>query len=687
MQMSYSGDVQRQRLLLLIAVAMTFLSLLAMVVAAAAQESRRACPAGYDRTKQGCVKERAKAKKPVAACGANEVRKGRSCVCIGGYTREDGRCVAKAVERLCGAYEVERNGKCVCERGYERKDDKCVKPLEIAACGPFEVRREGRCVCADGYTRKGGACVSRTVQPQPCGANEVRRGTQCVCVEGSSRKDGACVKRGAAPRPATRDFVPGQLIVGFKSSVGLERAVTEFEQANQSGGIAARNAQSASVRVERLGETSAKVSLDFRTRGGAKLSGAAELAVLQEYARLLSQRPEVEYAHPNWILKLQRDRLKDPVHLEDVKPDLRVHTARNLSTEPNDPVFRSGLHWDYLAPPAGMNATGAWPTAKGDRSIVVAVVDTGLLHNHPDIKGSGNVLDGYDFISDPARKGTSTAGPQADSTDLGDECPAEGNTIPSWHGTHVAGTIGAAMTNNNLDIAGVNWAVSVLPVRALGHCGGTIEDLAAAIRWSAGLAVPGVPKNEHKADIINLSIGIGLACRQQDLGLLIQALDAARKAGSIVVVAAGNEAVDIKDVTPAGCDGVISVAASDQRGHLTPYSNYGNVTLIAPGGDLTRDDDNDGRPDGIWSLVAPSDKYPSGVAAYEGTSMATPHVSAAIALALSVKPNLRGKPDEIQNLLTRSVAQLPQDACSKPCGAGLLDAKRMVEPEVQTSKK
>jgi len=332
-----------------------------------------------------------------------------------------------------------------------------------------------------------------------------------------------------------------------------------------------------------------------------------------------------------------------------------------------------------------MNAVQAWPIAKGGKGVVVAVVDTGLLPNHPDIKGSGNVLPGYSFISDPARQGGTTPGRGPDATDFGDECPAQGTPTATWHGTHVAGTVGAAITNNNVGIAGVNWAVSVLPVRVLGRCGGSIDDVAAAIRWSAGLDVPGVPSNRHKADVINLSLGIGLACRPELVGVLLQALNTARKAGVIVVVAAGNESMDIKQTSPAGCASVVSVAASDQRGHITPYSNFGDVTLLAPGGDLQRDDDGDKRPDGVWSLVAPSEKYPSGVAAYEGTSMAAPHVSAAIALALSVKPNLRGKPDEIEKLLTRSVAALPKDACAQRCGHGLLDARRMVEPDVLTS--
>lgn len=487
--------------------------------------------------------------------------------------------------------------------------------------------------------------------------------------------------------PPAPDFVPGQLIVGFKSAQDLDKTVNELKQAEQSGGLAARGARSSSVGIERLSDKSAKINFDFRSRSGLRLAEGAELEALQEYARLLAQKPDVEYAHPNWVLQLQRDRIMDPVYLEDLPPDTRVQISRAMPSEPNDPVFRSGLLWHYLEPPVGMNAMGAWPKAKGDRAIVVAVIDTGMLPDHPDIKGSGNVLKGYDFISDPTRKGDSAAtGRNADPTDRGDACPPR---LPSasWHGSHVSGTVGAAGTNNEVGIAGVNWQVSVLPVRALGRCGGTIEDLAAAIRWSAGLDVPDVPRNERKADIINLSLGIRLECKPQFVGALLEAIDAARKAGTTVVAAAGNEGVDIKGVTPSGCPGVISVAAADQRGHLTPYSNFGNVTIMAPGGDLRRDDDQDNRPDGVWSLVAPSKEHPAGVAAYEGTSMAAPHVTAAIALALTAKPELRGKPDEIAALLTRSVAKRPDRACSKPCGPGLLDAKRLVEPELFTSSK
>jgi serine protease len=417
--------------------------------------------------------------------------------------------------------------------------------------------------------------------------------------------------------------------------------------------------------------------VDFR-RDGQRLTGRAELDALQEYARRLT-RSNAAFAHPNWVMELGRT-----LRLEQLSTAARVGSKASLPVDASDPALKTGLLWHYQATPSGMNALSAWDMNKGSRDVVVAVIDTGILPDHPDIKGSGNVLAGYNFISDPDYKGRGPEGPDPDSTDRSDRCSELLGS--AWHGTHVAGTVGAASSNNDIGIVGVNWQVSVLPIRAMGRCGrGTLADLAAAVTWAAGLPVLGVPPNPRKADVINLSLSMGQACQTQNVGLLKQALDDAREAGSIVVAAAGNKKSDIKDVTPAGCKGVISVAASDARGHLAPYSNFGNVTVMAPGGDLDRDDDDDNRPDGIWSLVAPSGEYPSGVAAMEGTSMAAPHVAAAIALALSAKPELRGRPDEIEKLLKRTLARLPPGACRKPCGPGLLDAKAMIQPDTVTS--
>lgn len=486
-----------------------------------------------------------------------------------------------------------------------------------------------------------------------------------------------------AQQGPTREFVPGEIVVGFKSPSDADSAFEDLQAAKASGGVQTRGgAESSIVKVERLDATSARVIFDFK-KGGTPLRGMATLPPLEEAAKLYRKDPRVKYAHPNWIMQLQRPRIQDPIHLETVKLEPRVGTFSTPSG-PDDPVFQTGLQWHYASPPTGMNAINAWASnVTGDKSVVVAVIDTGILPEHPDIN-SGNLVPGYDFISQSQREGDTQPGRDSDPTDTGDHCVHH----DSWHGTHVAGTVGAASTNNKLDVAGINWAVSVLPVRVLGRCGGTIDDLAAAIRWSAGLGVKDAPANAHKADVINLSLGIGGACVVEDYGVLIDAISAARQAGTTVVVAAGNEAVDIKDVTPASCQDVISVAASDGRGHLAPYSNYGMVTVMAPGGDLRRDDDADGSPDGVWSLVATSPAYPSGVAAYEGTSMAAPHVSAAIAMAITKNAGLRNSPQAIAALLTSSVAPLPQHACSTPCGPGLLDAGAMTEePTFATTPK
>lgn len=493
-----------------------------------------------------------------------------------------------------------------------------------------------------------------------------------------------------AQKDAKRDFVSGEIIVGFKTEADASKRPAELQRAAEDGNvILPSGARLSAVRVEQLDKKTVRLICQFSTEGHAWLVGKSALGVLKEYSAILQKDPGIDFAHPNWIVKINRPRIRTPVYLESVGLVSTKSTNATPGFGPNDVVFQRGLHWHYGEASTGMNAMAAWKAkATGDKSVVVAILDTGILPNHPDIAKSENLLRGFDFISQSFYERDDEPGRDADPTDTGDSCSPQGEGS-TWHGTHVAGTIGAGHTGNNLGIAGINWAVSVLPVRVLGRCGsGTIDDLAAGIRWAAGLPVENVPPNDHKADIINLSLGINGACAPSDFGVLISAINEARQAGSTVVVAAGNESTNIKETTPAGCSGVISVAASDQRGHLAPYSNYGDVTIVAPGGDLTRDDDGDGVPDGIWSLVAPSDDRPLGVAAYEGTSMATPHVSGAIALAIAQDRSLKWNPDKITDLLRRAIVALPAGACTEPCGPGLLNVKAMLTtpPECPPNK-
>lgn len=441
----------------------------------------------------------------------------------------------------------------------------------------------------------------------------------------------------APPAPL---FVPGEVIVRMKPAIRIRGAelkakgLEEKEKVTSGGEIIYRITPSVRAAMS-------KAKLQDRT-----------LQLVREFAA----RPDVEYAQLNYILRIS-DRT------------------------PNDPRYPE--QWHYFSngtgpgqSPGGINLPKAWDVSTGSNAIVVAVIDTGILPNHPDIQGSPNLVAGYDMITD-AFIGNDGGGRDSDPTDPGDaaaagECYPGSPALPdSWHGTHVAGTIGVGNTNNGIGVAGINWNVKLQAVRVLGKCGGTTADINDGIRWAAGLSVPGVPSNSTPAKVINMSLGTppGNPC---SLSPSTQsAINDAVAMGATVVVAAGNDATDASQVFPASCNNVITVAASDFRGHLAArYSNFGaTVEIMAPGGDVRRDDNGDGRPDGVLSMVHPN---AGTYAYYNGTSMAAPHVAGVAALVLAQQPSLL--PSQVLaklqgNALPRTAAQCPQ-----PCGAGLLSA-------------
>lgn len=361
----------------------------------------------------------------------------------------------------------------------------------------------------------------------------------------------------------------------------------------------------------------------------------------------------------------------------------RIYTPQRV---PQDELFPQ--QWHFLEngngpgqSPGGIGLPKVWDRTIGSRKVVVAVIDTGSLTNHPDISGTGNLLPGFDFISD-VKKANDGNGRDPDPTDPGDgtafgECiPGVKGSKDSWHGINVAGVIGMGRTNGTEGIAGINWLVKVLPVRVSGKCGADDFDLFDAIKWSAGLPVPDAPLNLHPARIINISLGsLGLCDR-----LVQEAIEeVVTKKDVSVVVAAGNNTTLAAFHAPSNCQHVITVAASDKQGRLAPYSNFGQpVMIMAPGGNRKQDLDQDGRPDGVLTLNHPALRFPEdapiplGFGFEMGTSLAAPHVSGVLALWLAVDPTLTNA-DLIKGLKENAFPR-NKSQCPKSCGAGLLNA-------------
>ncbi|RKH23916.1 peptidase S8 [Corallococcus sp. CA041A] len=320
---------------------------------------------------------------------------------------------------------------------------------------------------------------------------------------------------------------------------------------------------------------------------------------------------------------------------------------------PNDPLY--SRQWHYK----NMNLPAAWDLGTGSGSIVVAVVDTGIT-SHPDL--NTRVLPGMDLISSLTNAGDGD-GVDTDPTDNGKDLPNGGS---SFHGTHVAGTIGAS-SDNGLGVAGVTWSGrNILPVRVLGTQGGSLADIIAGVTWASGGPVTGVRLNTTPARVINMSLGgDGPASTEMQT-----AINAANARGAILVVAAGNENVNTNSSFPCNQQNVICVGAVRFNGKRASYSNFGTqVDVMAAGGQTSEDRNGDGFPDGVLSTLPNSTNQPS-YEWYQGTSMATPHVAGIVALMLAQDSKLTAA--DVEAILKDTADKTSQ--CSEGCGAGLVDA-------------
>lgn len=340
-----------------------------------------------------------------------------------------------------------------------------------------------------------------------------------------------------------------------------------------------------------------------------------------------NERSNVEYAEPNYVA-----------------------TAFMV---PNDPLYPYQWHFDNGIE-GGVNAEEAWDVSSGS-GAVVAVIDTGVAYEDygfgfwnryyqaPDLAGT-NFVAGYDFVNN-------------DSHPNDDE----------GHGTHVAGTIAGA-TNNGDGVAGLAYSASIMPIKVLDSNGsGSYYDVAEGIRFAA----------DHGADVINLSLG-----GPSGASYLEDALQYAHERGVTIVAAAGNDGNGTVSYPAAYDDYVIAVGATRFDETKAYYSNYGpSLDLMAPGGDVTVDQNDDGYGDGVLQQTFGNSRNDFGYYFYQGTSMAAPHAAAAAAIVMAGGVT---DPAEVQAILEASADDLGAPGRDNSYGHGLLNlaAALNVEPVV-----
>jgi serine protease len=457
-------------------------------------------------------------------------------------------------------------------------------------------------------------------------------------------------------------------------------------------------------------DASAYVSVDRLIVGWKKTAKTSASARAQKLASITALKPDardplnehtdvvqLRTALSGIALKRTIDALRADPGIAYVSPDLRRHPHALTS----DPLLTA--QWYLLdQQPAATRTHLAWDITEGTASTVVAVLDTGVRFDHPDlgrVSSGGKLLAGYDFVAnisfsndgDGRDDDATDPGDWVDDTDLAqpafEKCEFSNS---SWHGTRVAGIVGAA-TNNTVGIAGAGFRSLILPVRVMGKCGGFDSDIIAGMRWAAGLPVTGAPANPTPAHVINLSLGGANECTSAYRAAIEDVL--AR--GTLIVISAGNESGPVS--SPGNCDGVLGVTGIRHVGTKTGLSNMGpEVGLSAPSGNCGTDP-SQGCQFPIVVARNEGTKAPT-ISSYTGlreqsvgTSFSAPQVAAAAALMHSVNSKL--SPGQLISLLQKSstpfpvISSIPQCVAPAPgtesgaecncttqtCGAGMLN--------------
>lgn len=310
-----------------------------------------------------------------------------------------------------------------------------------------------------------------------------------------------------------------------------------------------------------------------------------------ELIQYFNSQPDVIFAEPNYIY------------------------LQNQISFPNDLLYREQYQWNLPV----IQTEAGWDITKGDEKIIIAVVDTGVDLNHPDLRK--RLTKGYNVLEN-------------------NDYPDDDN----GHGTHVAGII-ASETNNREGIAGITWYNKIMPIKAMGAEGyGSTFDIAKGIIWAA----------DHGAKVINLSLG-----NYHPSSLMKEAIKYAFEKNAVIISAAGNDNSNHPSF-PAAYPEVLGVSAVSYSGQRAPFSNYGDyIDVSAPG------------------VQIPSTYFNKQYAALSGTSMASPHVAGLAGLILSANPNLTNK--DVMNIIKSTAYDLGAPGKDNDFGSGLIDVQKALQ--------
>ncbi len=412
---------------------------------------------------------------------------------------------------------------------------------------------------------------------------------------------------------------------GCDRDIPLDFQASDFQQQLKNTGFNISSTSGQIIIKRKKGINSFNsISPDFKTIKSIKNLNVEVVQVknsgsMDNILKNLRNHPGVEYASPNFIRKIVLPKRRRSTMLA-VTP---INQGTPASTAGSDPMRKDQYALDIT------HAEQGWKITRGKANIIIAIVDTGIDPEHPDLKGK--TVPGFSAIKE--------------SQTVKDE---------NGHGTHVSG-IASAITNNAVGISGMAPNCKIMPVKVLDHSGsGDDAGIIEGITWAA----------DHGADIISMSLGGGGTSEAFE-----EAISYALKKNVVIIAAMGNDGQNIENY-PAASKGVIAVGSTDAKDKISDFSNFGNwITVSAPGTQILSTFPT-------YKVDLNNEGLPQNYATLDGTSMAAPYVAGLAALIRSKYGKI--SPEQVKNIIIKGADDLGHPGFDDYFGHGRINVLKTI---------